>query len=325
VENSRKVSIIVVNYNTLTHIDACISSVLNQTYPDFEVIFVDNNSMDESLSYAKTKFPNLIFVANTENLGYAGGICSALTHASGRYIAPLNIDTEVAPDWLYHMVYFLDQNPGVAAVTPKILLFNDRNRINALGVNIHISGLAFCRQLNKEDNGTTEPQRVYGLSGCSYLIRREILERINSSVGRWDLFYDDVIISWLTNLMGYEIWCVPEAVVYHKYTLKMNPDKFFRLERCRHTFVLSILKPLTLLITLPLLVATEFLIVMYSLLKGKDYIKAKARAFGSVFKWFQSIRERRVQYEQLRKYSDFKLLKRLSWNLEWAQLFHTLG
>lgn len=324
-EDSLKISVIVVNYNSLDHIDACISSVLSQTYPYFEVIFVDNNSSDDSLSHARTKFPDLIYVTNNENLGYAGGVCSGLAYASGRFIAPLNIDTEVAADWLHHMALFLDQNPNVAAVTPKILLFEDRNRINALGVNVHISGLAFCRHLYKEDNAITEPQRVYGLSGCSYLIRREILEQINSTVGQWDLFYDDVIVSWLINLMGYDIWCVPKAAVYHKYDLKMNRDKFFRLESNRHSFVLSVFRPLTLLIILPILIVTELLISVYSLLKGGRYIKAKIGAFSSVFKRFKSIRAKRAQYEKLRKTSDFTLLKRLSWNLEWGQLFRTLA
>ena len=186
-EDNKKISVIVVSYNSLDHIDTCISSVLNQTYTDFEVIFVDNNSTDNSLSYAMTKYPDLIFVSNTENLGYAGGVCTGLAQASGKFIAPLNIDTEVTADWLYHLDSFLDENPRVAAVTPKILLFDDRNKINALGSIIHISGLAFCRKLYNQDSDSNEPQKVNGLSGCSYLIRRDVMEQINRAVGWWDL------------------------------------------------------------------------------------------------------------------------------------------
>ena len=323
-EASPKISVIVVNYNSLEHIDTCISSVLNQTYPDFEVIFVDNNSTDDSLDYARNKFPGLSFVTNTENLGYAGGVCSALSHASGQLIAPLNIDTEVAADWLSHMADYLNENPGVAAVTPKIMLFDNRGKINALGMNVHVSGMAFCRHLYEEDSGITEPQRVYAFSGCSYLIRREILEQINNSVGQWEKYYDDVIISWLINLMGYEIWCMPGAVVYHKYSLKMDRDKFATYERCRHFLVLSVLKPFTFIILLPILIVTELLVVAYSLFKGWYFIKAKIGAYGSIFQCFRSIREKRAQYEKLRKNSDFTLLKKLSWNLQWGQLFRTL-
>ena len=94
-QHTQKVSVITVNYNGMPYIDSCISSVLKQTYSNFEVILVDNNSTDGSLSYARTKFPDLIFVVNHRNLGYAGGINSGLAQATGEYIAPLNIDTEV--------------------------------------------------------------------------------------------------------------------------------------------------------------------------------------------------------------------------------------
>ena len=321
----RKVSVIIVNYNTLKHIDTCLSSILKQTYPDYEVIFVDNNSTDNSLNYAKERFPGIIFVTNNENLGYAGGVCSALTHASGQYIAPLNIDTEVTSDWLIHMVEFLDRKPEVAAVTPKILLFNRKNRINALGVNIHVSGLAFCRELDKEDRDTIKAERVYGLSGCSYLIRKEVLEQINNSVKQWDMFYDDVIVSWLVNLMGYDIWCLPESVIYHKYALQMNPDKFLRLERCRHIFILSVFKPLTIIICFPVLVIIETLIMLYSVFKGRQYGVAKLKAIRSILKMSRNIRRKRKLYKKLRKRSDIELLKRLSWNLEWGQLFKTIS
>ena len=230
---AKRASVIVVNYNGMSHLDACISSVLKQSYTDFDVIFVDNNSSDGSLEYAQNKFPNLTFVVNDKNLGYAGGINSGLTHATSEYIAPLNIDTEVAPNWLSARVAFLDENSQVGAVTPKILLFDDRTKINAMGLNIHITGLGFCRGLGKEDNISVLPENVPGVSGCSYLIRRQLLEQMGGAPGWCFMGNDDVIVSWLLRLMGYEVYCLPEAIVFHKYSLKMDPGKLFRLEKNR--------------------------------------------------------------------------------------------
>jgi len=321
---AKRASVILVNYNGMLHLDACISSVLKQSYTNFEVIFVDNNSSDGSLEYARSKFPDLIFVVNDKNLGYAGGINAGLAYATGEYIAPLNIDTEVAPNWLGAMVAFLDENPQAGAVTPKILLFDDRTKINALGLNIHITGLGFCRGLGKEDDNSVIPEKVSGVSGCSYLIRRQLLEQMGGAPGWCFMGNDDVIVSWLLRLMGYEIYCLPESIVFHKYSLKMSPEKLFRLEKNRQTLLLSTLQPLTLLACLPILVAIELIIVAYTLAKGRSYIEAKFSAFSSIWKERDSIKQKRVQYRQLRKASDFQLLKRLSMNLEWKQLFHTL-
>ncbi len=319
---AKKVSVILVNYNSMPHLDTCIPSVLNQNYPNFEIIFVDNNSSDGSLEYARRKFPQLVFIANDKNLGYAGGINAGLVHATGEYIAPLNIDTEVSPNLLSVMASFLDRNPRTGLVTPKILLFDDRSKINTMGSNIHVTGLGFCRGLNKPDDNSTSPQKVSGASGCSYLIRREIFEKMGGAPERNFMGNDDVVVSWLVNLMDYEIYCLPEAVVYHKYTLKMNSEKFFQLEKGRQTLLLYSLKPYTLIILSPILAITEALIITYSVIKGKGYIQAKWRAFKAICKDRSIIKERKRQVQVIRRISDFSLLGRLRWNLEWAQLFH---
>ena len=321
---AKRASVIVVNYNGMPHLDACISSVLKQSYTNFEVIFVDNNSRDGSLYYARKKFPNLTFVINDKNLGYAGGINSGLTHATGEYIAPLNIDTEVAPNWLSAMVAFLDDNPQAGAVTPKVLLFDDRTKINALGLNIHITGLGFCRKLGKKDDISIIPENVPGVSGCSYLIKREILEEMGGAPQECFMGNDDVIVSWLLRLMGYEIYCVPEAVVYHKYKLKMNPDKLYSLEKNRQALLLYSLKPPTIVVYFPIIAAVEALIIGYALLRGKAYLKAKFGALRAVYRDRKYIREKRVQVRKIRKLSDFRLFKNLKLTLEWGQVFHAV-
>jgi GT2 family glycosyltransferase len=320
----KKVSVIVVNFNGMSHIETCITSLLNQTYRHFEVIFVDNNSSDGSLQYAQKKSPQLIFVQNDKNLGYAGGINSGLACATGDYIAPLNIDTEVTPNWLGAMVSFLDANPQVAAVTPKILLFYDRSRINVLGLNIHVTALGFCRQLGKPDDGSINPEKVSGVSGCSYLIRREILERMGGAPEECFMGNDDVIVSWLVSLMDYDMYCVPEAVIYHKYMLKMSPERLYTVEKNRQALLLSTLKPLTFVACFPIFLVVEILIIGYCTLKGMTYLKAKFSAFSSLWKEKNSIKQKRVRYMHLRKVSDFELLRRLRWNLDWAQLWRIL-
>jgi GT2 family glycosyltransferase len=318
---SKKVSVILVNYNGMPHLDVCISSILKQSYTNFEIIFVDNNSGDGSLEYTQSKFPNLTFAANDHNLGYAGGINSGLARASGDYIAPLNIDTEVVPNWLRTMVAFLDENPQAGAVTPKVLLFDDRTKINALGLDIHITGLGFCRGLGQKDDNSLTPKNVPGVSGCSYLIRRQLLEQMGGAPGWCFMGNDDVIVSWLLRLMGYELYYLPESVVFHKYSLKMDPEKLFRLEKNRQTLLLSTLKPLTSLVCLPVFLAIELMIITYSLAKGGSYIRAKSRALASLWRERITIKQRRDQYQLLRKVSDFTLLRRLNWNLAWTQLW----
>jgi GT2 family glycosyltransferase len=318
-----KVSVIVVNFNGMPYLETCLSSILNQNYRDFEVILVDNCSGDGSLDYVRQKFPDLPIVANEENLGYAGGINSGMAHASGRYIAPINIDTEVGEIWLAPMVRFLNENLQVGAVTPKILLYDDSSKVNAVGMNIHVSGLSFARALGKESKYYSgDPVRVAGVSGCSFLVRRELLDRLGGLNERFFMYCDDTEFSWAVNLMAYEIYCVPEAVVYHKYKLEMNPEKFFFLEKNRQAMLLSSLEPLTFVALFPIFAATELLTIGYCLLKGRSYLQAKFEGLRSLYKDRKYIKERRTQVQKIRRISDFQLLKKLKWNLEWDQLVH---
>jgi hypothetical protein len=270
-------------------------------------------------------FPDLLVVSNEKNLGYTGGINSGISRAKGKYLAPLNVDTEVQKNWLAAMVKFMDANPNAGAVTPKSLLYSDRGKVGVMGLNIHITGLGFVRGLNKQDSDSPrEPFLVAGVSGCSYLIRREIVERMGGLNEDNFLYYDDVDLSWVVNLMGYKIYCVPQSVVYHEYQLKMTPQKMFWLERGRLNAILSYLKPLTPVALLPLLMITEALIIGYCLIRGPRFVWAKLRAWFSIASNMRSLLRRRRQVQKLRELSDFQLIRRFKLNYEWGQVLRIL-
>jgi GT2 family glycosyltransferase len=320
-----RVTIIVVNFNGMPYIESCLRSILKQNFANFELILVDNKSSDSSLEFVRWMFPDLFVVANENNLGYSGGINSGIGHARGEYLAPINVDTEVKQGWLAAMVNFMDANPEVGAVTPKSLLYRDRNRVGTLGLNIHLTGLGFIKGLNQTNSDSPQkPFQVSGVSGCSYLIRREIVEKMGGLNENNFMYYDDVDLSWIINLMGYKIYCVPQSVVYHEYQLKMTPQKMFWLEYGRANAILSYLKPLTFVVLTPALAFTEALIIGYCLIHGPSYIKAKFSVWVSVLKNLREISKRRRHVQKLRELSDFQLLRRFRLGYEWNQLSRIL-
>jgi GT2 family glycosyltransferase len=302
-------------------LDTCLSSVLKQSYGNYEVILVDNASTDGSLEYVRQKYPGLTFVENSANLGYAGGVNSALAKVSGDYVSPLNMDTEAEPDWLVGMVEFMDMHPRAGAVCPKVLILGQQAVINCTGLNIHFSGLGFCRQLHEPDRPDSQPQKVKGISGCSYLIRKDLFMRMGGAPAYCFMYNDDVVMSWLLALMGYDMYCLPSSVIYHRYRLSMTPEKFFHLEKNRLYLILSTFRWPTLLLLSPILAIIEGMILAYSIVKGWPYPRSKLGAYHAVFEERKQIAHLRRFHAGLRRVSDFTLLKKLSWNLEWRQLF----
>ena len=94
------VSIIIVNWKAKQFLNACLSSVMNQTYKNYEIIVVDNGSTDGSVDFIKEYFPEVRLIQNKFNLGFAEGNNEAAKQTKGRYLAFLNQDTIVHRSWL---------------------------------------------------------------------------------------------------------------------------------------------------------------------------------------------------------------------------------
>src|SRR5260221_516748 len=99
-------SIIIVNFNGHHLLEACLTSLTQLDYPQkkIEIILVDNNSSDDSVSFVMQHFPQVKIVQNTENLGFSGGNIAGYKVATGKYIVLLNSDVTVDKNWLSALV-----------------------------------------------------------------------------------------------------------------------------------------------------------------------------------------------------------------------------
>ncbi|QBQ53546.1 glycosyltransferase [Nitrosococcus wardiae] len=128
-ENKRKVSIIIVNYNGRHHLQDLLISLQEQSYQDFEIILVDNGSSDGSIGYVRDHFPTVKIVALAENTGFAEGNNIGAEVSNGRYFCLVNNDMEADRDWLKGLVACIEQSPEIGAVGPKILFWKKFARI----------------------------------------------------------------------------------------------------------------------------------------------------------------------------------------------------
>lgn len=115
------VSIIIVNFNGKAYLDKCLGSVFDIKYPKdrFEVIIVDNNSHDNSVSFIKKNFPQVQLIESKTNLGFAGGNNVGVSKARGEYVVLLNNDTWVDKNWLSSLVQQAESDSSIAAVNSK--------------------------------------------------------------------------------------------------------------------------------------------------------------------------------------------------------------
>lgn len=217
------VSIIIPNYNGSHYIVNCLNSVFGSFYSDFEVIFVDNASTDDSLlivnSFKKVaKNHQLTIIPNSSNLGFAQGNNIGIAYARGEYLVFLNNDTVVEPTWLQEMVTAMVLDQEIGAAQSKLLILNDRERIfDSAGDFMDFYGTVLRRGGGEKDLGQYETRtEVFSARGACMIVRQSVLKEVGGFDPSFVLGFEDVDLCWRIRLRGYKIVYVPRSIVFHK-------------------------------------------------------------------------------------------------------------
>lgn len=111
------VSIIILNWNGYETTKHCIRSVeKNTTYPDYEILLIDNGSTDGSAEKLKEEFPQIRLIKNKFNKGFSYGVNQGYREGRGHYLFHLNNDTEVTEGWMEEALKTLESDPNIALV-----------------------------------------------------------------------------------------------------------------------------------------------------------------------------------------------------------------
>src|SRR5476651_2196887 len=115
-----KVSIIILNYNGKKWLEKCLPTWEKVTYPNIEVIVVNNGSSDDSAEFVKKKHPKFRLLDVQPNRGFAGGNNYGVNKAKGKYVLLLNNDTKVSPGLLEPLVDLMEKDQSIGVVQPQM-------------------------------------------------------------------------------------------------------------------------------------------------------------------------------------------------------------
>lgn len=215
-----RVAAIVLNYNGREITLQAIGSLLEMTYPAFDVLHVDNGSSDGSSEAVAAAFPDVINVRTDENLGPAGGLnlgMKAALEGGYDYHLYLNNDIEVDPEMLTHLVRVAESADDIGCVGPKAYYHGDRERLwSAGGVLRFKESVTRERGMKELDRGQYDrEEEVDYINGCACLIKRHVVEE----VGYWDPLYhlagEDADLCMRLKQRGYRCFYTHRAVLWH--------------------------------------------------------------------------------------------------------------
>ena len=210
-------SIIIPNWNGLQHLEICLAALSKQTSSNFEVIVVDNGSVDDSTAYIREHFPTVLLLELEENQGFTGACNAGYDIARGTYIILLNNDTEVDPEWLGQLLDAFERHPDAGILASKIMLYDRRDYFHAAGDFYRLNAIPGNRGVWQKDGGQyNDEEQVFSACGAAAAYRRAMLDEIGFLDDQFYFSCEDIDLGWRAHLAGWKVIYVPKAIVYHK-------------------------------------------------------------------------------------------------------------
>jgi GT2 family glycosyltransferase len=214
--SSPKVSIIILNWNGRDDTLECLASIVQLDYSNYEVVVVDNGSMDDSVSSIQKMFPDVTLIQTHKNLGYAGGNNVGIKRAletGAEYILILNNDTVVDSSLLRKLFEANRTRPDAGLLGPAIYNYSAQDELISIG-GVRDPSRSF--EFVQASHEGSAYQEVEILIGCAMLIKREVFERAGLLDESFFLCWEEIDFCMRAAENGFKCLAVPEAVIWHK-------------------------------------------------------------------------------------------------------------
>ena len=277
-----KVSIVIVSYNVRHYLQQCLDSVCTALQGiNAQVYVVDNASTDDTMQVLPQQYPQVKFIANQENVGFARANNQAIRQSEGDYVLLLNPDTTVAPDTLRQVLRFMDDHPqaggaGVRMRNPDGTVAPESRRAIPTPWVSALKMLGFTRRYYMSHLPWNEPCRIEVISGAFCMLRRKALNKIGLLDEDFFMYGEDIDLSYRLLRGGYQNWYLPYDIVHFKGKSTNKSDY-----RYVHVFYQAMLiffrkhySHLSIFYTLPVKVAIYFraFIALIDLLRQKLHL-----------------------------------------------------
>jgi len=233
--NRPLVHVLVINWNGLEHLEECFGSLLASTYRNVRFVLIDNGSTDGSAAFVRSRYGTdgrVQILELEDNLGWSRGNNVGIRQAIAQnadYVLLLNNDTATAPDAIQNLVEMAEGNPRVGALAPKMLMYDNPDLLNSVGLECSLIASSWDLGIGRLDGPRWNDTRpVIGVCGGAGFFRVAALEEAGLLPEDFEIYLDDLDLCLRIWDAGYEIRSCPEARVRHKFSATMGQGKQYR-------------------------------------------------------------------------------------------------
>lgn len=208
---------IVLGWNGYDNTQECIESILNQQFVETNIFLVDNGSKREPLGNLAILYPKINYIYSEENVGFGAGtnlgFRKALT-TDCDYFLIINNDVRADSLMLHELLTpFIDREVGLSA--PVIYYYDSPDQIWSSGGYINQLLLMPLDSHNRKKAVSSPTERTF-LSGCCYMIKRDLLEQVGLFDERFFLYFEDLDFCRRVNKSKWKMMVIPTARLFHK-------------------------------------------------------------------------------------------------------------
>jgi GT2 family glycosyltransferase len=212
------VSYVIPNYQGEKLLPACLDSVFSQhTEVSYEVIVVDDCSSDGSTTLVSSTYQQVRLIVNEKNQGCAASKNIGAAEARGEYIAFLDNDIELEPDWLQAMVGRFGREGNRLGICASHILINGYPSVlNSTGGFVNLLGYAWDRGIFAQDTDSyAYNTQVMWACAAAMIVRASLFREVGGFDGVYEYLYDDVDLGWRMNILDYGVAYEPRAIAHH--------------------------------------------------------------------------------------------------------------
>lgn len=212
-KSSKKVTIVIPNYNGLRFMEPCFRALDLQICRNFEVLVVDNGSTDGSVEWLKEQRVPCVFLKS--NTGFSGAVNTGIQTAKTPYVILLNNDTEPDCHYVGEMLKAIERSPNIFSVSSKMIQMYSKDKMDDAGDMYSLMGWAYQRGVGRPSRLYSRSCRVFSACGGAAIYRKSVFEEIGYFDEMHFAYLEDMDVGYRARIAGYDnIYC-PTAVVYH--------------------------------------------------------------------------------------------------------------
>lgn len=318
------ISIVIANYNGEKYLKTCLSSLLQSSIKEYEIIVIDNHSTDQSIAILrqfKKKDSRIQILQNKVNIGVPASRNRAISKCRGEIVILLDNDTELRKNSIEQLIQPLINNELVGAAQALLIDFEDRTLVQMAGGHlipqaIWLMGF-YERRKYLEVKPTLKENNIIAIS-AALAVKKKVLDEIRGYDPLLFNYTDDLDFSWRIWIAGFKVVLANKSIIYH-YTKSVarraniganNFDVYYHMGKNSIRTIAKNYELRNVIRYLPICLFVVLSRALLVLLRRADAsaLKATICAIGWNVKTLPNLLRSRAYTQKMRKLSDREIL-----------------